>query len=108
MLAAALFGFAGFAGLCLAMDRHYQDLLGRKPTPQRLRVLRLGGWALLLLALCSAVAAAGWAMGIVQWLAMLMVGLALWIFALPYQPRLLLGLAGLSLLVAPLSALGLF
>ena len=31
MLAIALFAFAGCAALCLAMDKHFSDLLGRKP-----------------------------------------------------------------------------
>lgn len=108
MLAVALFGFAGFAGLCLAMERHYHDLLGHKPTPARRRILRIGGWCLLLLALCTAVNRSGWTMGIVEWLALLMAGLCLWVFALPYRPKVLLGLAAASLVLAPLSAAGLF
>ncbi|MDH0646625.1 DUF3325 domain-containing protein [Pseudomonas sp. GD03858] len=104
MLAIALIGFAGFAGLCLAMDKHFSDLLGRKPTAFQLRALRLGGWALLLLSVVLAVHWRGWALGLVEWIAVLMAGVTLWVFALPYQPRLLLGLAAASLVLGPLLA----
>lgn len=106
MLAIALFGFAAVAALCLAMERHYTDLLGRKPTPRRLRGLRIGGWLLIGVALWLAVRHSGWAMGLVELSALVMAGLCVWVFALPYWPRLLLGLAGASLLLAPLAALG--
>jgi hypothetical protein len=51
MLSVALLGFAGFAALCLAMEKHFNDLLGRKPTVDPAQGLRIGGWALLLLSL---------------------------------------------------------
>ncbi len=43
-------------------------------------------------------------MGLVEWTALLMAGLTLWVFGLPYLPRVLLGLAGASLVLAPLLA----
>lgn len=104
MLSVALIGFAGFAGLCLAMEKHFNELLGRKPTAVRLRALRAGGWALLLLSLVLAVQGRGWALGLVEWSAVLMAGVTLWVFALPYQPRLLLAAAVVSLLLGPLLA----
>ncbi|PWB35471.1 DUF3325 domain-containing protein [Pseudomonas sp. SDI] len=106
MLAIALFGFAGVAGLCLAMERHYRDLLGHTPSRARRRALEVGGWLLLAVALGLAVAHSGWAMGLVEWFAVLMAGLCLWVFVLPYRPRLMLGLAAASLLFGPLAALG--
>jgi hypothetical protein len=105
MLGIALLGFAGFAGLCLAMEKHCNDLLGRKPTLFQQRALRACGWALLLVALVLAVHLRGWALGLVQWIAVLMAGGTLWVFGLPYQPRLLLGAAALSLILGPLLAL---
>ena len=33
MLGNALIAFAGFVALCLAMEKHFSDLLGRKPRP---------------------------------------------------------------------------
>ncbi|TFF41451.1 DUF3325 domain-containing protein [Pseudomonas sp. RIT623] len=105
MLSVALIGFAGFAGLCLAMEKHFNELLGRKPTAVQLRALRFCGWALLLLSLVLAVQGRGWALGLVEWIAVLMAGGTVWVFGLPYQPRLLLGLATVSLLLGPLLAL---
>ena len=107
MLAIALFAFAGSAALCLAMEKHFSDLLGRKPAAEHLLGLCIVGWLLLALALVVAVKHSGWAMGLVELFGVLMAGLCLWVFALPYRPRWLLGLALVSLLLAPLSALGL-
>ncbi|WP_252091159.1 DUF3325 domain-containing protein [Pseudomonas sp. MWU13-3659] len=104
MLSVALIGFAGFAGLCLAMEKHFNELLGRKPTAAQLRALRFGGWALLLLSLVLAVHGRGWALGLVEWIAVLMAGVTVWVFGLPYQPRLLLGLAAASLVLGPVLA----
>ena len=104
MLSVALIGFAGFAALCLAMDKHFNELLGRKPGPGQLRLLRGLGWLLLALSLMLAVHLRGWAYGLVEWLAVLMAGVTLWVFGWPYQPRLLLGLAAASLVLGPLLA----
>ena len=104
MLSIAMIGYAGFAALCLAMDKHFSDLLGRKPRPGQLRGLRLVGWLLLLVSLVLSVHQRGWAHGLVEWIAVLMAGVTLWVFGLPYQPRLLLGLAAISVVVGPLLA----
>ncbi len=105
MLSSALLGFAGFAALCLAMEKHFTELLKRKPTQGLRRGLRCAGWVLLLLALALAVHQRGWALGLVEWTAVLMAGVTLWVFLLPYQPRLLLGLAAASLVLGPLLAM---
>ncbi|MEX0292022.1 DUF3325 domain-containing protein [Pseudomonas putida] len=102
MLSVALIGFAGFAALCLAMEKHFSDLLGRKPAIGQLRGLRIAGWSLLLASLLLSLHLRGWAHGLVEWVAVLMAGVTLWVFALPYQPRLLLGLAATSLVLGPL------
>lgn len=107
MLAITLFAFAGCAALCLAMDKHFSELLGRKPRAEQLLGLRVVSWLLMALALGAAVNHSGWAMGLVELFGMLMAGLCLWVFLLPYRPRWLLGLAFASLLLAPFCALGL-
>lgn len=104
MLSVALIGYAGFAALCLAMEKHVAELLGRKPGHAALRGLRIAGWSLLILALVLSVQVRGWAHGLVEWIAVLMAGVALWVFGLPYQPRLLLGLAAASLVLGPVLA----
>jgi len=107
MLAVALFAFAGSAALCLAMDKHFSELLGRKPGPHQLRGLRSAGWLLWALALAVAMNQRGWAVGLAEFFGVLMAGLCLWVFCLPYRPRWLLGLALAGLVLAPFSALGL-
>ncbi|WP_076997482.1 DUF3325 domain-containing protein [Variovorax sp. KK3] len=57
----------GFAALSLAMDRHQEDLFGRVLAPQATRMLRAGGWLLLLVALALAVRSAGWSLGLVHY-----------------------------------------
>lgn len=104
MLGIALIGFAGFVALCLAMEKHFSDLLGRKPRPQQVRLLRVGGWLLLMVSLALSVQLRGWGHGLVEWIAVLMAGVTLWVFVLPYQPRLLLCLAAASLVLGPLLA----
>lgn len=107
MLSVALITFAGLVGLCLAMEKHFGELLKRKPKPGQLPALRCAGWALLVLSLILAVNVRGLAFGLVEWIALVMAGLTLWVFGLPYQPRLLLGLALVSVLLGPvLAALG--
>ncbi|MFJ4383958.1 DUF3325 domain-containing protein [Pseudomonas sp. NPDC089408] len=104
MLGNALIAFAGFVALCLAMKKHFSDLLGRKPRPRQLRLLRIAGWLLLALSLVLSVHLRGWAHGLVEWTAVIMAGVTLWVFGLPYQPRLLLGLAAASVVLGPLLA----
>ncbi|MDF0732832.1 DUF3325 domain-containing protein [Pseudomonas entomophila] len=104
MLSIAWLTFAGLAALCLAMEKHFVDLLGRKPQGRQLHVLCVAGWTLLSLALVLAVYWRGLAHGLVEWSAVLMAGLTLWVFGLPYLPRVLMGLAAAGLVLAPLLA----
>lgn len=105
MLGIALIAFAGFAALCLAMPKHFQALLGRAPGPGQPRLLRASGWLMLLVSLALGVQARGWAHGLVEWTAVAMAGLILWVFGLAYLPRLLVGLAAVSALLGPLLVL---
>lgn len=102
MPGSALIAFAGFVALCLAMEKHFVELLGRKPRQGQLRLLRSAGWLLLVLSLVLSVHLRGWAHGLVEWSAVLMAVATLWVFGLPYQPRLLLGLAAVSVVLGPL------
>ncbi|MFU2327134.1 DUF3325 domain-containing protein [Pseudomonas sp. NFX98] len=104
MLLACLLCYAGFTALCLSMDRHHTELLGRKPTLVMRRRMKLAGWLLLAVSLWAAVSTTGWALGLVEWFAVLMLsGLSL-VMLMPYRPRLALALAGISLLASPLAA----
>ena len=105
MLLALLLCYGGFTALCLSMDRHHAELLGRKPSAASRRALKLGGWSLLAFSLWAAVASTEWGLGVVEWCAVLMLSALLLVLLLPYRPRLALALAGLSLLASPVVAL---
>ena len=104
MLLALLLCYGGFTAQCLSMDRHHAELLGRKPSARRRQLMKLGGWLLLALSLWAAVASTGWGLGLVEWFAVLMLSALLLVLLMPYRPRLMLSLAGLSLLVSPVAA----
>ncbi|VVO97331.1 hypothetical protein PS838_02625 [Pseudomonas fluorescens] len=104
MLLVFLLCYGGFTALCLSMDRHHTELLGRKPSVRRRQGMRISGWLLLALSLWAAVSAAGWGLGLVQWFAVLMLSGLLLVLLLPYRPRLALSLAGVSLLASPVAA----
>ncbi|WLH36609.1 DUF3325 domain-containing protein [Pseudomonas sp. FP2196] len=104
MLLALLLCYAGFTALCLSMPRHYDELLGHKPSPRRRRGLTLAGWLLLGLSIWAAVTANGWSFGLVDWFAVLMLSALALVLLLPYRPRLALALAGVSLLASPVAA----
>jgi hypothetical protein len=72
MLLVSLLCYAGFTALCLSMDRHHADLLGRKPSQRLCLGLKLAGGLLLVLSLWIAVSVPGWALGLVEWFAVLM------------------------------------
>lgn len=82
-------GYAGFAALCLSMEKHQMDLHGTaRAGARRMRLWRWLGWSLLLIALLIASQAEGWARGPVLWLgALTAAGLPLTLGVLPYRPR---------------------
>jgi len=104
MLLPLLLCYGGFAALYLSMDRHHRDLLGSTPSARRRQGLKVGGWLLQVLALGAAVALKGWAMGLVLWSAVLMFSGLFMVLLLPYRPRLVLALAGVSVLLSPIAA----
>lgn len=104
MFLALLLCYGGFTALCLSMDRHHAELLGRKPSARRRQGMKLSGWLLLALSLWAAVSSTGWGLGLVEWFAVLMFSALVLVLLMPYRPRLALVLAGLSLLASPVAA----
>lgn len=101
-LAAAL---AGFAGLSLAIDRHWQALYGRGSSPgAKTRWLQGCGSAGLLLSLAASLALKGATQGWVLWLGALTAGAAAVVLTLTYQARRLIPLAQLAGLSAMAAA----
>jgi hypothetical protein len=104
MLLALLLCYGGFTALCLSMDRHHADLLRRKLSSRSRQLFRVAGWLLLSVSLWSALAVTDWALGLVEWFAVLMLSALLLVLLMPYRPRLAVALAGISLLASPIAA----
>lgn len=94
------FCYAGMAGLCLGMDRHYKQVWQREPRALARRGLRGAGWLLLALALLPCLRVWGASVGVVIWLGFLTAGAVLVVWLLPYRPRWATGLALCGALVA--------
>ncbi|WP_414899583.1 DUF3325 domain-containing protein [Sphingomonas flavalba] len=85
LIAALLLLFAGFLAFALAMQRHQRDLAGRPLSRPVSRLARVGGWALLTLALIPLVAGFGAAFGAVLWLALVTPAAMLVVLLLTYR-----------------------
>jgi len=91
--------FAGFAALSLAMDRHGEQVLGRRGLPawQR-RGLRVAGSALLGGSLTAVVGQHGWGMGLIVWTGLLTAAAMALAMLLCYRPRAVpMALAGIGI-----------
>ncbi|WP_459617887.1 DUF3325 domain-containing protein [Bordetella sp. 2513F-2] len=103
-LAAFCLAYAGFAALCLGMDRHYEQLF-EQAMPRRHRWwLRVSGWLALALSLAACAAAWGWSYGAIEWIGILSLAGLLLIWCLTYWPRVALAAGGACALAAPVLA----
>jgi len=94
--------YAGFTALCLAMERHHEQVFGQRWIPPgRRRLLRIAGLLLLLASPLPCIAAAGWGVGSVLWCGLLTAAALPLVLLLPYAPRLAVALAPLGLLLTP-------
>lgn len=90
--------YAGFTGLCLAMERHYEQVFrSRKIPPLRRKLCFWGGWLLLATSLLPVVQALGWALGPVFWIGILTATAMPLAMLLTYAPRVALALAAAPL-----------
>jgi hypothetical protein len=86
--------YAGFTALCLAMERHHEQVFhSRRIPPWRRRLFQGTGSALLAASLPAAVQGPGWALGLVIWTGLLTAAAMLLAMLLAYAPRLALLLA---------------
>ncbi len=95
VIGALLCAYAGMAGLCQGLERHYKQVWGRACPPMLRLLLRWGGWAGLLASLLLCAQAWGWAMGPVAWFGVISLAAVLLVMLLPYWPRLAVSLIGL-------------
>lgn len=93
--------FSGFGGLCLSLDRHHEQVFGRKPKLLKRHVLRVLGWLLLVCATAPAIALLGTSVGLALWASVLTLAAAAQALLLTYRPRLI----PLLSLVAPFVSL---
>lgn len=93
-LFAICLAYAGFAALCLAMERHHGEVFGiRRIPPRRRLALRLVGWLLLAASFPACIAGWGWAFGSVVWCGVLTAAALPIVLLLPYRPRMMAALA---------------
>ncbi|MDQ2106460.1 DUF3325 domain-containing protein [Azospirillum isscasi] len=104
ILSSLCIAYAGFLALALAMDRHHEQILARRPSARASRLLGWVGWAVLALSLPPAIVAWGWAIGLPAWLGLLTVAAAALALLLPYAPRAALRLGPAAVVCAPLLA----
>lgn len=91
--------YAGFAALCLAMERHRQQVLRHRLAPGQRRALQVAGWLLVAVSPLPSVAWLGWGAGSVLWCGLLSAALLPLALLLAYAPRLVVptAMAGLAL-----------
>ena len=95
---------AGFSSISLAMDRHYQDSLGRGRNPGGKRFwLRLGGGAWLAVSLAASLLLQGLSQGWVLWFGALTVAALAVVATLAFWARGVPGLAFVMALIAVLA-----
>ena len=82
--------YCGLAALSMAMDRHYKQVWGEKPTASLRHILRITGWALL--GVSFWISFQSWERGIgsIAWFGILTVAAFTFILLLTYRPKMAL------------------
>jgi hypothetical protein len=84
---AALLTYGGLLGLCLAMDKHYQQVFGGSLATTSRIALRAAGWLLLAGSLLLSVTGANWSFGLLAWLGWLLAAGLCVVLSLATMPR---------------------
>lgn len=85
--------FSGFVALCLSIDRHHEQILGKRPHAATRLTLRLAGWLALATAAAPCINPLGVSVGLTLWAALLSVAALLQVLLLTYAPRFIVPLA---------------
>lgn len=104
-IAAFCLAYAGFAALCLAMDRHYEDVFDRAIPAHHRTSLRLLGWTALALSLWASTAVWGWSYGTVEWIGILSFAGLILIWFVSYRPVAALSAGAVCAAASPVLAL---
>lgn len=95
--------FSGFVALCLSVDRHHEQILGKRPPAAVRQLLRTAGWLALAAAAAPCINPFGVSVGLALWTALLSVAALAQVLLLTYAPRLIVPLAfGAPSLTLPL------
>jgi hypothetical protein len=98
--------YAGFAALCLAMERHHEQVFGQRRVPKRRRhTLRVLGWLLLIASPAPCISVLSWGVGSVLWCGLLTAAVLPLTLLLAYAPRAAISLAPALMVLGALSAL---
>lgn len=94
--------YNGLLALCVAMPKHYRQVMRHPLTGADGYLFKIGGWVALILSFAASGTANGWSFGPVEWVGMLAVsGLSL-VFLLSYAPLIAALLGVLALLTMPI------
>ncbi|MGC4097134.1 MAG: DUF3325 domain-containing protein [Nitrospira sp.] len=93
---ALLLCYHGWLGLCLAMPKHFRQVLRWDAAPSIQHILRIIGWGSLAGSLAVSVSVDGWSFGPVAWVGNLAVTGLAFVCLLPYAPRVVLALGALG------------
>lgn len=92
--------YAGLSGLCLSIERHYKQVLGKVPQPATQRLLYWAGWLLLVFSFACSLGGWGRVFGPVMWVAILTLNTALLVLLLSYRVKLVAVTGAASLLLS--------
>jgi hypothetical protein len=79
--------FSGFILLALAMERHFETVIGASPRRAQSAMLKVGGWAALILAATRSIQSDGPSVGLAIWVGELGIAATLVALLLTYGSR---------------------
>jgi hypothetical protein len=94
--------YNGLLALCLAMPKHYRQVMRHPLTGTEGYLFQTGGWVALTMSFAASVTANGWSFGPVEWVGTLAVSGLTLVFMLPYAPWIAVILGVAALLATPI------
>ena len=100
--------YCSYTLLCLSIPRHYKQVSGNSDTAIRnhwLILFRCCGWLLVAFSFALCIYDAGWQLGPVKWVGLLVATGLLLVFLLPYKPKTAVALGVIASLMSLLICL---